>query len=69
MTKFLGERDMIEFQSVMKDYNGNTRALKGVSLHEDIMPTVSFNDRFDRLSTVSIPMINDFYVREYKKFW
>ena len=35
MTKFLGERDMIEFQSVMKDYNGNTRALKGVSLQID----------------------------------
>ena len=26
---------MIEFQSVMKDYNGNTRALKGVSLQID----------------------------------
>lgn len=26
---------MIEFQSVMKDYNGNTRALKGISLQID----------------------------------
>ena len=35
----------------------------------ELMLTVSFNDRFDRLSPITVPEINDFYVREYKKFW